>query len=250
MKTLSIPPESFQNFSTAPKFIKRSIKWIIWNKLLDILEDSSFSQISFWLLLFSLSILLTFVLTYTEQTIDFSMKVIQWNNFLPLKAAISFVVIFNFQKIVSTVKKMIPERIEAPTGETIEWIPVIEMLDHLFEFESFKRDDIEKKFGIPRNRFTSLAQKLEDIGALVRGENNSRVLNPEFSRSDIASILEWKTKAEDLRRLNRSISPTAWTCEPSKPSIIERVSEFLKREETIEDSSLPSRRFELHKIGL
>jgi hypothetical protein len=50
-----------------------------------------------------------------------------------------------------------------PTGNTIEGIPTLELLDHLFEHKSFKREDIENKFGIPRNRYGILATKLESI---------------------------------------------------------------------------------------
>jgi len=35
---------------------------------------------------------------------------------------------------------------KVPAGETLEGIPTVEILDHLFEVQSFKRDDIEKKF--------------------------------------------------------------------------------------------------------
>lgn len=92
---------------------------------------------------------------------------------------------------------------------------MIELLDHLFEFESFKRDDIEKKFGIPRNRFTTLAQKLEDLCVLKRGENNSRILNEEFARSDVALLLEGKTSAADLRLVSRKVDDSTWTYTPA-----------------------------------
>lgn len=80
-----------------------------------------------------------------------------------------------------------PQEIE--NGSTLEGIPVVELLDHLFEKESFKREEVENKFGIPRNRYTTLAIKLENIGVLIRGENNARVLNTEYSRADVAAIL-------------------------------------------------------------
>jgi hypothetical protein len=71
----------------------------------------------------------------------------------------------------------------------VEGIPTLELIDYLFNNQSFKRDDIEAVFGIPRNRFDILAKKLDDLKVLVRGANNGRVLNPEMSRQEIVQIL-------------------------------------------------------------
>lgn len=248
MKNHIFTPERDKNINSAPKMRSRTIKSIIWSKLLDNLENATFAQISIFVLLCALSFLMTLILTYTEQTVETIMKVVQAYNFLALKSVISFLVVFNFRNILEALK--VPEEKEVTaTGNTIEWIPVVELLDHLFEFESFKRDDIEEKFGIPRNRFTELAKKLETLNVLIRGENNSRVLNPEFTRSDIATMLEGKSSTEELKALNRMTSETSGTSEPSGKTIFERVSAFLTQDrEVSEPVSIPSRRFELRKI--
>jgi len=250
MKNHIFTPEVIENSKNAPKKSNRSIKSIIWNKLLDNIENATFSQISIFLLLCALSFFLTLLFTYTDQTVEFAMKFLTAYNFLAIKFVVSVVIVFNFWKIFDALKPLPEENEVKATGNTIEWIPVVELLDHLFEFESFKRDDIEDKFGIPRNRFTDLAKKLESLHVLIRGENNSRILNPEFSRSDIAIMLEGKSSTEELKPLNRMTSETSGTSEPSGKTIIERVSEFLTQErEVTEVTPLPSRRFELRKIN-
>ena len=133
---------------------------------------------------------------------------------------------------------------DVPTDE-IDGIPVSELLDHLFTAKSFKRDEIEEKFKLPRYRHTELAKKLKEIGVLVQGPCNAHVLNGEFSRQDIALMLRGKTSTEDLEPLFRKRG-TSYTAEPSAGEIEKRVSAllspasgFLRRE--ISESAEPSR---------
>lgn len=84
---------------------------------------------------------------------------------------------------------------------SIEWIPVLELIDHLFVAKSFKREDVEKKFWIARHRFSEVAQALEECWILVRGENNARVLNPNITKQEIvACVAEAKEASQIMRR--------------------------------------------------
>jgi len=114
----------------------------------------------------------------------------------------------NFQRIIhkfSTIEfnrydeqEIVQEQSDA---WSIEWIPVIELIDHLFIAKSFKREDIEKKFGIARHRFTDVANALEECWILVRGENNARVLNPNITRQEIvACVAEAQEASQIVRR--------------------------------------------------
>ncbi len=132
-----------------------------------------------------------------------------------------------------------PQKIE--NGHTLEGIPTVELLDHLFQFESFKREDIEKKFWIPRNRYTTLAIKLENIGVLIRGENNARVLSTEYSRADVAAILEQAESAKELKAVFRQVGPTSYTKQPTGKWIIQKVMDAMAPGQS------PAR-FELHKL--
>jgi hypothetical protein len=104
------------------------------------------------------------------------------------------------------------------SDETIEGIPVTEMVDHLFEEKSFKREEIEGKFGIPRNRYQRLAEKMEDLDILTRGENNSRVLNEEMSRAEVIEHLKGKRVAMQLEYPLKIVRPPL----PRSPVFVHR----------------------------
>lgn len=105
----------------------------------------------------------------------------------------------------------------------LEGIPHSELLDHLFTARSFKRQDIEDKFLIPRYKVTELKAELERVGVLVRGENNAHILNPEYSRQDVASIIQPVQRAKDLQPLFRK-KGNGFTTQPSAKEIEKRVA--------------------------
>lgn len=218
----------------------RTIRSIIWSKILDSIESVSLLEMTINLGLGVLSGCAAYAAIHPDHAQQIARAVNEWQNYAFAKTVLSFGILFNLRKIYHIVQILVARHAKpTPTGETLEGIPIVEILDHLFEFQSFKRDDIEKKFGIPRNRFTDLAQKLETLGILARGENNARVLNPEYSRSDIAAILQDNERASDLKAVFRETKPNSFTSEPTGKTIMERVKSFLS----------PSPRFPLHRIG-
>jgi len=82
---------------------------------------------------------------------------------------------------------------------------------------------------------------LESIGVLVRGENNARILNEEYSRADVAAILENVGTARELKKVFRQTGPSSFTNQPTAKGMTQKVLEAIQ--------STPSpRRFELHKL--
>lgn len=96
--------------------------------------------------------------------------------------------------------------------DSIEGIPVAELLNHLFTFKTFKRDDAERIFAMPRNRYQDLANRLDALGIFVRGTNNARELNPELSRQEVAALVRGErcaSKLSEIReRVAEFLSPT------------------------------------------
>jgi hypothetical protein len=223
--------------------MKRTIPQIIANKILDHIELQSLGDIFFRSALLIIAIIATLAVLYPATAQSIAQAVNEWHNSAIPKTAFIFALVFNFQRIARlahTIYKNRPVAEKTPTGDTIEGIPTVELLDHLFEHQSFKRDDIEGKFGIPRNRYTLLAIKLEKIGVLIRGDSNSRILNPDYSRADIAAILASSENARDLQAVFREVAPGSFTREPTGRGIVDRV---------IEAVQAPSpRRFPLHKL--
>lgn len=109
------------------------------------------------------------------------------------------------------------------TTDELEGIPHSELLDHLFTEKSFKRNDIENKFLLPRYKVTELKAELERVGVLVRGENNAHILNPAYSRQDVASIIHGKQRGRDLEMLFRK-KGSGFTTEPSAKEIEARAA--------------------------
>jgi hypothetical protein len=80
----------------------------------------------------------------------------------------------------------------------IEGIPKNELLHFMLKTEGFKLADCKRILGIGLGPYNRIAKKLEKIGVLMRGENNSRILNPEFSVNQIKDILDGATSAQEL----------------------------------------------------
>lgn len=68
-------------------------------------------------------------------------------------------------------------------------IPLIELVDYLFTSSGYSRAEFCEKFAVSRKVFDDMANSFDSIGVFVRGANNSRILNTDYSRSDITSIL-------------------------------------------------------------
>lgn len=81
----------------------------------------------------------TLITTYPGKSWEVFYIMSSFQNFLPVKFAFYSVLVFlgipTYQKIM-----------KGRTMGLIEGVPVIELLDHLFTYRTFKRDEIEEKF--------------------------------------------------------------------------------------------------------
>lgn len=83
------------------------------------------------------------------------------------------------------------EEIE-PDEVTLEGVPVIELVDFLIRNRNFIREGengARATFGLRMERYQRLAGNLERVGILVRGENNSRIIAPEWTRQTLIDFL-------------------------------------------------------------
>lgn len=157
--------------------------------------------------------LISSFLTAPDATQTALYAAMQWKNGLLTAIVWSVALVFYSPKLFKFIVQQIVGLIEffsdqtIESDETIEGIPVTEMVDHLFEEQSFKRDDVESKFGIPRNRYQRLAEKMEELDILTRGENNSRVLNDDMTRAEVIEHLKGKRVAMELERQINIVRP-------------------------------------------
>lgn len=83
----------------------------------------------------------------------------------------------------------------------IDGIPINELVSYLFDTQAFKRegsDGARATFGLSMKAYTKLAKVLESKEVLIRGEHNSRVLNPKFERSELVQFLSTAKKSKNL----------------------------------------------------
>ena len=74
------------------------------------------------------------------------------------------------------------------------------------------------RFAVSRQTADFLLAGLEGVGVLGRGENNARVMDARFSRSDVVSILS-NVDARGFERLFRKDGEGSYSHEPSMPEI-------------------------------
>lgn len=215
--------------------MNRSVTSILVSKILDVLESSTLSQIFSGFLLIIASVIITVVLTYTDDSVEAFRAILTWENAIIAKGTVVTLFVFNFSRLLAFILWWFESGIgmgamsgSVRTIDSIDGIPRLELLDHLFTVGTFKRDDVENKWKIPRYRVTEISKKLEDLGVLVRGENNARVLNTDFTREDIASMIDGKKSFFDIKVFTRKVE-NGYSHRPSGWEIMERVSPFVTR---------------------
>lgn len=214
-----------------PTITGKSLTSVVWQKMVETVDRSTVPQLLTWFGLCLLAGAAAAAWINVEATMALVLRVSDWKGGAVPKAAIAFALVFNGKRICRSVYHWLLDQIEflsgVPTCDTLEGVPTAELLDHLFQEKSFRRDDVEAKFGIPRYRVTALTKKLREIGVLVVGPNNLSTLNPDFTRQDVASVFRPARTAEDLQPLFRQKDAGTYTSEPSGPEVLERVGPLL-----------------------
>lgn len=195
---------------------KRTVRGILYSKALDALEKTELSEMARYSAAVGATFAMTAALAYPELVKDAATLVLSWENWILPKAALSAAVCFNFRAVWKrALEEMKPVNSVRPEmEESIEGIPTIEIIHHLFENGTFSVKDA-KAFALPMARYEALSKRLEEIGLLVRGEKNARVLNPEWARSDVVSVFAGCRTAEELKPLTRKDGENSFVHSPS-----------------------------------
>lgn len=99
-------------------------------------------------------------------------------------------------------------------SQLIDDIPKTELVDYLLVNKNLNIKHATEYFLVPQNKIEKLAKKLEEVEILVRGDNNARILNIAFSRSDIANILQDANTIDSIAPLFRK-KENGYTSVPS-----------------------------------
>ena len=54
---------------------------------------------------------------------------------------------------------------------------------------TFRREDIEREFGIPRHLYYDMVKVMDEVGIFIRGANNERRVDVRLTKGDIVSLL-------------------------------------------------------------
>lgn len=192
-----------------------SLARVLYVKFVEFVAEQPLCRVAKFIGLSFLVGVLSSLLTAPDATQTALYEAMHWKNGILTAVVWSVAIVFYSPKVLRLAYSQILELVEffsdqsCESDETIEGIPVTELVDHLFEEKSFKREEVESKFGIPRNRYHRLAEKMEEMEILVRGENNSRVLSPDVTRGEVVEHFKGKRVAMDLDTLRIVRSPTS-----------------------------------------
>lgn len=189
---------------------KKTMRGVVWQKLVRAVDAHSLRELGLFLLLLFLAGTLSLAVVSPERALQLR----EWRGgAFPMLVQVNLFV-FLLPRLYGWVRGGLERATEWGThvpdveaGDQLDGIPVMELIDHLFRARTFKRDDVETRWRIPRYRYTALAQKLKALGVLTHGANNATVLAEDMSREDVARILSSAGTAEELELPVRIVRP-------------------------------------------
>lgn len=224
---------------------KKSMVSVVWQKLIAFVEAHSIRSMFKFIGLSFVSGLISAALTSPETTDRYFTLIMEWRNHtVPVTLWVALLTFFGKPValfLFGAVADALPAREEAEEeGESdmmLEGIPVTALVDHLVKFKTFKRDDIERKFLVPRYRYTALAKKLKEIGVLTHGQNNMSVLGAEWGRYELTNLFAGKEGADELEKEVNIVRPL-----PSPPVFSRcRISQETAKESHVQPIVQPAR---------
>lgn len=81
--------------------MNRSVTSILVSKILDVLESSTLSQIFSGFLLIIASVIITVVLTYTDDSVEAFRAILTWENAIIAKGTVVTLFVFNFSRLLA-----------------------------------------------------------------------------------------------------------------------------------------------------
>lgn len=196
-----------------------TMRRVIWSKMIEAAEERSLREITAFIFKPLLVIFFSGCMLKEGKGFD---AIMQWQNFSVPMILTAVAIVYGipplYRLTIETGENIIDRTRRTPvtvTGASLEGAPLTELVDHLFDTQSFKRADVETTFKIPRGRVSLLGDRLEEVGILTRGENNARILAP-VSREEVLKILKGKRRAEEIEReVNVVRIPSPTTLSPA-----------------------------------
>lgn len=196
-----------------------TMRSVLWSKVIDETDQLTLGELITFLCKLGTALFIAGAMTDT----NLPARIMMWKHYLIPNTLVMLFCVFQAPRIWGYVRETWEASAPEPTGDSIEGIPTVELLDHLFTSKSLKLDAATEKFHTKRHRIETLIKKLRELEVLVPGPNNASVLNSQMSRQDVASIFKGKSSAKDLEPLFRK-DALGYTSRPSMPEIEERAT--------------------------
>ena len=168
---------------------KRTPYTILRTKYLDHIEKQGIVPTLKYAGLGLLSIVIWIWWSYPETMISLFWAIFGVANFLILKIIMVVFLLFAFPAMFEEIVSSLSKSAEKNDTALVWGVPCVELIDYLFEHEDFGRTAIMDRFAISRAQYADIIELLDKNNVLIRGDNNSRVLNSNLTRSMIADIL-------------------------------------------------------------
>lgn len=208
----------------------RTLGSVVRSKFLDWVEGNDLATVAASVSKASLSCVLAASLFDTRYALEIAKEAVYFADFALPKTAAAFAAVYGWRVWYSAGRWLVLAPLRelsehfAPDVSgmpSVRGIPVPELADFVFTEGTFAREALVSRFGVSRSVADFLLGGLEDVGVLVRGANNARVLDERYSRSDVVSILS-NVERDGFQKLLRKDGENSYTTTPSMPEIVAR----------------------------
>jgi len=125
---------------------------------------------------------------YPEKVWSFTYSILSWNHY-----SISFFLefVFAIYYISPIIRREIREFSEKNKIDELLFFGVSleKVTEYLMIRGTFRREDIEREFGVPRHLYYDMVKVMDEVGIFIRGANNERRVDVRLTKNDIVSLL-------------------------------------------------------------
>lgn len=216
-------PQSIPLESSRPEkeHVQRTIGSVLHNRFLDHVQNSGIRSLLSQVFGIFLALAVPLVLHYFQSSIEVAWNVLAWQNGAFVQGLV-VIAVWHFRSELARKVRGVRRTVNHRTVETLEGIPTLEILAHLFEAKTFTRMDVMKKFGCTRSNYDALVSSMKSAAILVRGDNNAHVLNCEFTREHVAAMLSNAAAGNGMSALVK-VGPNSYSGNGTRQLLAESV---------------------------
>lgn len=181
----------------------RTFAGIFKSKAMDVLESNRIADLASTGVKTSVAVAVAAALLDPQNSAELAKQALAWNSYAVPKSAAGFSAVMYWRAWYFPAKSAAAALVSKFSGRAgsvtepeprdvpeVFGLPVSEVADFLFEKKAFPRDAFCERFKASREVHASIAKRFDELRIFVRGENNSRVLNPKVGMWFTVAALE------------------------------------------------------------